>query len=367
MQAPGVGYEHDVVVGACDEHRCHVVLILGLHAGQPDAAAALLLVRGQGDPLDVAALGDRDDHVLPGYQVLLVGVDGGHVDLGAALVAVVGLHLLQLAPDDLPYAIVVGQDVPEVGHQFYQAFILFFERFDLQSRELLKAHVQYRLGLVLVYSEERLQPCIGLVGVLGRAYERQCLVQHPQGLDQALHQVVPLFGGRQVELGPPPDDAVPVLNVMEYHIPERKQGGPVVYERQIDDSEGGLQICLLEKVLQDHIDDGVPVQLDHYAHAVPVGLVAEVRNALDVLVLDAIRDVLHQDRLVDLVRELVDYYAGLAVGHLLDVGLCADPYPSPACPIRGMYSGKSVDYPARGEVRPFDELHQLVGIGLRPL
>ena len=52
-----------------------------------DAAALLLAVGRERQRLDVAGLGDGDDHLLVGDQVLDVDLILGVADLGAALVA----------------------------------------------------------------------------------------------------------------------------------------------------------------------------------------------------------------------------------------------------------------------------------------
>ncbi len=65
-----------------------VVVVLHVHPGHADAAAALLPVGGERQRLDVAGVGDRDHHLLVGDQVLDVDLALGVRDLGAALVAV---------------------------------------------------------------------------------------------------------------------------------------------------------------------------------------------------------------------------------------------------------------------------------------
>ena len=74
-----------------------VVVVLHVHPGDADAAAALLAVGRERQRLDVARVGDRDHHLLVGDQVLDVDLALGVRDLGAALVAV-GLGDLAAAP-----------------------------------------------------------------------------------------------------------------------------------------------------------------------------------------------------------------------------------------------------------------------------
>ena len=86
----GVREEEQVVVRRGDEEVLDVVLVLQAHPAQALAAAALRAVGADGQPLDVAAVGDGDDHLLLGDQVLEVDVALARDDLGAALVGELG-------------------------------------------------------------------------------------------------------------------------------------------------------------------------------------------------------------------------------------------------------------------------------------
>ena len=70
----------------------------------------------------------------------------------------------------------------------------------------------------------------------------------------------------------------------------------------LNDAWGGV----LEQVVEDLVRVGVALDLDVHAHAVAVRLVAQVRDAVDLLVLDQVGDLLEQRRLVDLVGQLGD-------------------------------------------------------------
>jgi hypothetical protein len=64
--------------------RVDEILVLHRHAGAALAAAALRAIGRQRHALDVAGMGDGDDHVLAGDQVLVVHVGPPVGDLGAA-------------------------------------------------------------------------------------------------------------------------------------------------------------------------------------------------------------------------------------------------------------------------------------------
>ena len=95
------GEEEDVVVRRGDEEVLDVVLVLQVHPHHADAAAPLLAVGGDRQPLDVAGAGDRDHHVLLGDHVLERELAFGRDDLRAPVVglAVERLQLEQLLAD----------------------------------------------------------------------------------------------------------------------------------------------------------------------------------------------------------------------------------------------------------------------------
>ncbi len=67
------------------------------------------------------------------------------------------------------------------------------------------------------------------------------------------------------------------------------------------------EVCswrLGEEAVQDDLGVRIALYLDDYAHAVAVGLVAQVGDALDALVAHLVGDVLYELALVDLIGQL---------------------------------------------------------------
>ena len=96
----------------------------------------------------------------------------------------------------------------------------------------------------------------------------------------------------------------------------------------VDDGEHGdaerrLQLRHLVQVVEHDRGHGVLAQLEHDAHAVAVGLVADVADALEPLVLDQLGDLLDQARLDHHVGDLGDDDRAAAALVLLDLGLAA--------------------------------------------
>ena len=70
--------------------------------------------------------------------------------------------------------------------------------------------------------------------------------------------------------------------------------------------EGGLHLRLREQAVQNDLRVRLALQLDHDAHTVAVGLVANVGNTLQTLLVDLIRHVFDEHPLVDLIGNLGD-------------------------------------------------------------
>jgi hypothetical protein len=79
-----------------------------------------------------------------------------------------------------------------------------------------------------------------------------------------------------------------------------------------------LQLGLGVEVVEHHLRHFAATQLDDDAHAVLVGLVAQLGDAFDLLLFDQLGDLLDQTRLVQLVRQLGDDDL-LAATDLVDV------------------------------------------------
>ena len=126
----------------------------------------------------------------------------------------------------------------------------------------------------------------------------------------------------QVEHGAARDDLAPVPQERLEHVLEVHQLRLAVQQRDHVDAEHGLHRRLLVEVVEDDVRDLAALQLDHDAHAVLVGLVAQLRDALDQLAAHQVGDALEQPRLVHLVRQLGDDDRLAAVRvDLLDLGL----------------------------------------------
>ena len=257
----------------------------------------------------------------------------------------------------------------------------------------------YSSSIFLRSSAARRRSCISRIAVAWILRQREALHQvlarglHVRrladGLDdrievvqgdlEPLKDVGPVACLLEVELGAPPDDLPAPLDVVLEDRLERQGLRLPVDERHDVGAEGELERRVLEQVVEHLARRGVLLALDDHAHPVAAGLVLEPGDAVDLAALDQVGDLLHERRLVDLVRQLRGHDRGAALARLLerDRRLHHDPPPSMGVHVadgvdllphpreRVAASVVAEDRGAGGEVRPQDDVRELVGRQLR--
>src|SRR5699024_10121291 len=98
---------------------------------------------------------------------------------------------------------------------------------------------------------------------------------------------------------------------------------------------------------------------------VPVGLVPQVGNAFQPLVLYLVGDVLDQVPLVHLVGKLCNNNPYSVLAELLEIGLGPDYHLAPAGGVGGTDAASAHDNASRGEVRAGDMLHKVRQAAIR--
>ncbi len=266
-------------MGAGNEEVLDPVVRLEVRAVEPPTAAALPFVGRDRDPLDVAAVGDGDDHVLFGDQILdrelaLVGHD-----LGASVIAERLADLLHLLLENAHPLRLGGQDALQLLDRGAHLLQLGVQLFDLEPGELGQAHVEDGIALLLAEAEPLPQLRVGLGRVLRLPDDLDDLVDVVDRDLEAVEDVLPSLRRVEIELGPPDDDLVPVVDeVLEQLLQVHDLGG-AVGERQHDHAEGGLHLGVLVELVQHDVGNGVALQLDDDPHALLVGLVIDVRRS----------------------------------------------------------------------------------------
>ena len=226
--------------------------------------------------------------------------------IGAALVAELLADGLQLVEHDLHQQLVAREDRAQPLDRLQQLDELVDDLLALEAGQPLQLHVEDRLRLEQRQLELRHQAFARFGRALRPANQLDHLVEVVERDLQAFEDVRARLGLAQLELGAAPDDLAPELDEVLDDVEERQHPRPAADDRQHDDAERRLQLRVLVEVVEDDLRHLAALQLDDDPHAVAIGLVAQVGDALDRLLADQLGDVLEQPLLVDLVGNLGD-------------------------------------------------------------
>ena len=206
----------------------------------------------------------------------------------------------------------------------------------------------------------RHQPFLGLGRRFRAPDQGDDRVQPVEGDLQAEQDVGAGLRLFQLEDGAAGDDLAPVVDEMADHLFEGEDLRPVVDDGEHDDAEGGLHLGMLVELVEEHLGVLVLLQLDDDPHPVPVRLVPEIRDPLDLLLPHQFGDLLDQPRLVHLVGDLGDddrLPFGLFL--LFHPGAGAHLDDAAAGPVGGEYPFRAVDEAGGGEIGAGNPFHQL--------
>ena len=187
----------------------------------------------------------------------------------------------------------------------------------------------------------------------GSADEPDDPVDMVQSLEQALQDVGPVFGLLQLIAATPPNHLTTMVNKASKGICQVEDARLALGDGEHDHPEAALHRGELVEIVQDDFRLFAAPQLNHDAHAVPIRLIAQIRNAVDSLALDQVRNLLDQLGLVDLERDLPDYnHVPVAVRLLLNGGPGPDDDRAPTRRVGPSDPFSPIDHPPGGEIRP---------------
>ena len=357
------GEEEDIVVRGADEQVFDEVFVLHLMGGDAHAAAALRLVLGGGLALDVARMGHGDDDVFLFDEVGDVDIAVVEGELGLALGREPAADVGKVRLDDVEHALPVGEDVFQVEDGVLQRFQLLLQLFHFEGGEALQAHLQDGVRLLVGEFKGLHQALAGDVFIRRLLDDGDDFVDIRQRQHQTSHDVRPLFRLGKVETGAADDDFLLMLDIVMDALLEVEHLGLAVDEGEQDDAVGGLQLGMFVQGVEHHLGVGVFAQFDDDAHAVAVGLVADIRNAVYPLVADEVGDRLDELFFIDLIRDLGGDDAGalgVAGGEFLDLAAGAQNVAALARHIGALDARTAHEDGARGEIWRGDVLHQPV-------
>ena len=222
----------------------------------------------------------------------------------------------------------------------------------------MEAHVENGAGLHLAQLETLNELATGYFGVARAADELNNLVQMVEGNEQAFQDVGPLLGFGQLVLGAANDDFGAVLHKVVDELLQVQRHRAALHEAHVVHAKRTLQLRILVEVIKHHAGHGVALEVVHDAHAVAVRLVAHIRNALNLLVVDERGGLLNHRRLVHHVGNLGDDDLLLAGFAGFKAGLGAHHYAAATRFKRLFHALVAVDGAARRKIGGRHVLHE---------
>ncbi len=319
-------------MGIDDEDLRNEILIAGLHPGASLAATALRPVGGEWHPLHISLVADGEHHILALDQILDIMLELIFLDQRPAGNGIFLLHLQHFIADDADQARSTGKNIEIIENFFAKVlklvadFILAKRRQALQTQIKNRAGLRFRQAISAILSDhifriinqsDQWRNCLCLpvaghqLGARRRRIGRPAdqgnhLVDIGNGNGEADQHMRPLPRLAEQIFRPPGDDLLAEIKEGFKKLLDVQQFRLTPVEGKHVDAEGGLQRSKAVKLVQHHFRHGLALDFDDDAHAMPVGLIAQIAHALNLLGPHQIGNLLNQPRLVDLVGDFTD-------------------------------------------------------------
>src|SRR5687768_12577201 len=114
-------------------------------------------------------------------------------------------------------------------------------------------------------------------------------------------------GFSQLILSPPPHYLATKLDETLEHLLEIEDPWLTVNDGQVNHAKGRLHGRQLKQLVEHHLRNRITLQFHHDPHAGSIGFIAQIGNALQLLLVAELGNAFDQTRLVDLKRNLRDY------------------------------------------------------------
>src|SRR3989338_5394487 len=367
-----VGEEEEVAVRRSDEEVRHHVFFLRRDIHHADAAALLYFVFVRVRPLHVAALGEHKHRLLVRHEIFFRNVlHAAPDDSRAAIVAVHLREPLELALHYRQNLFRRRKDVLELCDELLHLGKLVFYLLTFEAGELRQPHFEDRRGLQLREAELLLKRRARGRDIRRLLDDRDDLVDMVERFREPEEDVLPCGGLPQIEFGAALHDFLPVRDEMLEHSGERKHFRHAMHEREHIVMEGALELSVLIQGVQDRLRMRGALEL-HDDADVRGGLVAQVADALELLLLHQVGNAADKLALVHAIRNGGDDDARFAPSRLPagrqvvhDLRLAAHdhrPFAAAVC----MLDIRLIESDAtQREIGAFDELEQIVGRRVR--
>ena len=335
------------------------IFIDGLHALDASAAAVLAAEVVRAHALDISEIRHGDDDIVIRDQIL--GFEFiVHAETRAAVIAVlVGDHI-DLVADHTQQLLLVGKNALVVGDLFLEILVLRLQLTPFQTGQGAETHVDDRLGLGIGKSEGCHQLLLRDGHRLAGADDADDLFNVIKGDQQAFQNMGPFLCLVQVIFCAAGDHILLMLQVQIQHLQKIQDLRLVIDQCQHDYAEGIFHLRMLQKMIQDNLRIYVLPELNDDPHALAVGFVPEIRDAINPLLFVKISDLLNEPCLVHEIGKLRHDDAVLSVRHGLDICHRTDLDLSASGAVGFRDSLSAEDHGSRRKIRSLYDLADIV-------
>ena len=283
-----------------------------LNALTTTVLATVLITSGA---LNVAAASNRNHDFFLGDEVF-----HGHVavvavhNLGATLIAVAVHNLTQLLRDNLALASLRSNNRVVLSDHAHQLIVAILNLLTLQGSQTTQLHVQNCLSLSLINLQELHQAATRLISGGGAANQGNNLIQSIQSLQQATQDVRLFLRLTQTVTGTTNDNVHLVVHPVTHKRIQGQGTRHAIHNGEHIRGEVLLQLGVLVQVVQHNLRGSITLEHNHQTlTGTTRSLIAQIRNAGDLTVLDELSNLNRQVIRVRLVRQLSDHQAGTTV------------------------------------------------------
>ena len=177
---------------------------------------------------------------------------------------------------------------------------------------------------------------------------------------EAEQDMLALAGLAQFVIGAAADHIGAVLDEVLDGLDQAQFARLAVDDRKLDDAEADLQLRVLVEVVENDLGLLAALQFEDDAHAVAIALIANFRDAFDLLLVDQRGGVFDQARFVDLVRNLGDddvLAVPLPIGSMSALARILQAAAAGAEGVENSLAAE--DEAAGGEIRTLHDFHDL--------
>ena len=244
--------------------------------------------------------------------------------------------------------------------ELHEFVVLVLELLALQAGQLAQAHFHDGGGLgvrELVAFHQHLAGFVDALGLIADNVDN--LVDEVHGLEEAFQDMGALLGFVQLELGAAHHNLVAEVHELLDDFLEAEGAGTAFHQRHVVEGEAGLQRAVLEQHVEHHAGVGSLLEADDHAGFSAGAFIVDVGDALHLLFIGQLGNLLNHLPLVHHVRDFRDHDGFTAVVVHLDFRLGADDHAAAAGFIGFLDAGNAHHDAAGREIRALDVLHEL--------